>query len=245
MRVRYTIGTRRWEKAAPAGVSEPVARETEIKLRISDVSSFHRALERLGARLVGPGTSRVHEENVIFDTSKSALAKKARLLRIRTEKPEVLGELRAAGPKERVLLTFKQPIDNLADSETIGEAYGQYKVREELELEVADAGILARIFEGLGMKGWFRYEKYRTTFRLPDSKAWAKGLLIELDETPIGTFVELEGPAAAIDRAAEELGFSKRDYILQSYLSLYLEECSRSGEEPRHMLFSNSKSPSQ
>jgi len=56
------------------------------------------------------------------------------------------------------------------------------------------------------MSGWFRYEKYRTTFRLPDSNAWANGLLIELDETPIGTFVELEGPAAAIDRAAEELG---------------------------------------
>jgi len=58
------------------------------------------------------------------------------------------------------------------------------------------------------MSGWFRYEKYRTTFRLPDSNAWANGLLIELDETPIGNLVELEGPAAAIDRAAEELGFT-------------------------------------
>ena len=222
-----------------------MARETEIKLKISDVPAFRRALERIGARPAGPGTARVHEENVIFDTRQSSLAKNGQLLRIRTEIPEARGESHSAGPKQRVLLTFKQPIDNLADSETVGEAYGPYKVREELELEVADAGILARIFEGLGMKGWFRYEKYRTTFQLPDSKAWAKGLLIELDETPIGTFVELEGPAAAIDRAAEELGFSKRDYILQSYLSLYLEECRRSGEEPRHMLFSNSKSPSQ
>jgi adenylate cyclase class 2 len=222
-----------------------VARETEIKLKISDVPAFRRALERIGARPAGPGTARVHEENVIFDTRQSSLAKNGQLLRIRTEIPEARGESHSAGPKQRVLLTFKQPIDNLADSETVGEAYGPYKVREELELEVADAGILARIFEGLGMKGWFRYEKYRTTFRLPDSKAWAKGLLIELDETPIGTFVELEGPAAAIDRAAEELGFSKRDYILQSYLSLYLEECRRSGEEPRHMLFSHRKNPSK
>jgi adenylate cyclase, class 2 len=226
-------------------VSDPVARETEIKLRIGDLSSFHRALERLGARLVGPGTSKVHEENLIFDTPNSALAKKGQLLRIRTETPEVPGESKSAGPKQRVLLTFKQPIDNPADSEMVGEGYGPYKVREELELEVADAGTLARIFEGLGMSGWFRYEKYRTTFRLPDSLAWAKGLLIELDETPIGTFVELEGPDAAIDRAAEELGFSRRDYILQSYLGLYLEECRRSGEEPRHMLFSNRKNPSK
>jgi adenylate cyclase class 2 len=222
-----------------------VARETEIKLKISDVPAFRRALERIGARPAGPVTARVHEENVIFDTRQSSLAKNGQLLRIRTEIPEARGESHSAGPKQRVLLTFKQPIDNLADSETVGEAYGPYKVREELELEVADAGILSRIFEGLGMKGRFRYEKYRTTFQLPDSKAWAKGLLIELDETPIGTFVELEGPAAAIDRAAEELGFSKRDYILQSYLSLYLEECRRSGEEPRHMLFSHRKNPSK
>ena len=38
-----------------------------------------------------------------------------------------------------------------------------------------------------------------------------RGLLIELDETPIGAFVELEGPAEAIDRAATELGFGKSD----------------------------------
>jgi adenylate cyclase class 2 len=222
-----------------------VSRETEIKLRISDASSFHRALERLGARLVRPETSRVHEENVIFDTSKSALAKKGQLLRIRIEKPVVLVDSKAVELKQRVILTFKQPIENPADSEMAGEAYGPYKVREELELEVADAGILARIFEGLGMSGWFRYEKYRTTFRLPDSTSWAKGLLIELDETPIGTFVELEGPDAAIDRAAGELGFSKRDYVLQSYLGLYLEECRRRGEEPQHMLFSIHKHPSK
>jgi len=98
---------------------------------------------------------------------------------------------------------------------TGGASGGRHKVREELEAEVGDPKNLARIFEALGMAGWFRYEKYRTTFRLPTSKSWAKGLLIELDETPIGTFVELEGPADAIDRAASELGFSKRDYVFE------------------------------
>ena len=226
-------------------MSDPVARETEIKLRISDVWSFHRALERLGARLARTGISRVHEENVIFDTSNSALAKKGQLLRIRMETPEAPGESNSRERHQRVLLTFKQPIEDPVGSEIVGETYGPYKVREELELEVADAGILARIFEGLGMSGWFRYEKYRTTFRLPDSTTWAQGLLIELDETPIGTFVELEGPDAAIDRAAGELGFSKRDYVLQSYLGLYLEQCRRRGEEPQHMLFSIPKDPSK
>ena len=142
---------------------------------------------------------------------------------------------------KRALATFKQPITRPTDADAENAPSGPHKIREEIEVEVGDAGTLTRIFEGLGMSGWFRYEKYRTTFRLPASKAWANGLLIELDETPIGTFVELEGPASAIDRGAEELGFSKRDYVLKNYLALYIEDCRRKGEEPRHMLFPERK----
>ena len=222
-----------------------MARETEIKLKITDVPAFHRALKRIGALPAGPGTSKVHEENVIFDTPQGGLAKHGQLLRIRTETPEVRRKSKTAGPKQRVVLTFKQPMVQPASAGAETASHGLYKVREEIEVEVAEAGNLTRIFEGLGMSGWFRYEKYRTTFRMPDSKAWAAGLLIELDETPIGTFVELEGPAAAIDRAAEELGFSKRDYVLKNYLRLYMEDFRRKGEEPRHMVFPNRKRPSQ
>jgi adenylate cyclase class 2 len=245
MRVRYTIGTRRREKAANGERAQAMARETEIKLKISDVPAFHRALKRIGARPASPGSSKVHEENVIFDTPQGGLAKHGQLLRIRTEAPELGRKSKKSAPKRRVVLTFKQPPVRLADAGLESASYGRYKVREEIEVEVSDAGTLTRIFEGLGMSGWFRYEKYRTTFRLPASKAWSKGLLIELDETPIGTFVELEGPAAAIDRAAEELGFSKNDYVLKNYLGLYVEDCRRKGQEPRHMLFSNHKNPSK
>jgi hypothetical protein len=59
-----------------------------------------------------------------------------------------------------------------------------------------------------------------------------------MDETPIGTFVELEGPPLAIDRAAQELGYSRRDYVLKNYLVLYVEDCRRQGREPKDMLFS-------
>ena len=221
-----------------------MARETEIKLRITDVRAFHRALKRIGARPAGPGTSKVHEENVIFDTPQGGLAKHGQLLRIRTETPEVRGKSRTTGSKQRVVLTFKQPMVHPAGAGMESVSHGSYKVRDEIELEVTDAGNLTRIFEGLGMSGWFRYEKYRTTFRMPDSKAWAAGLLIELDETPIGTFVELEGPGSAIDRAAEELGFSRHDYVLKNYLRLYMEDCRRKGEQPLHMVFPNRKRPS-
>ena len=63
---------------------------------------------------------------------------------------------------------------------------GNHKVREEIELEIGDAKALGMIIERLGMQESFHYEKFRTTFRMPESERWAKGLLIELDETPSG-----------------------------------------------------------
>jgi len=222
-----------------------MAQETEIKLKISDVRAFHRALKRVGARPVGRGTGRVHEENAIFDTPEGGLAKHGQLLRIRTETLEGRGKAKARGEKQRIVVTFKQPLARPAATESRGTSRGRYKVRDEIEVEVSEVANLTKIFEGLGMSGWFRYEKYRTTFRLASSKAWARDLLIELDETPIGTFVELEGPAPAIDQAAVELGFSKRDYVLKSYLALYMEECRRRGEQPRNMIFADRKKPSK
>ena len=220
-----------------------MAHEREIKLKIEDAKSFHRLLKKLGAKPVGNASGRVHEENVIFDTPQGGLARHGQLLRIRTETPEGRRSSNKSGSKPRVVLTFKRPVVRPVGSQTERPTDGFHKVREEIEMEVTDGATLTTIFEGLGMTGWFRYEKFRTTFRLPATKSWARGLLIELDETPIGTFVELEGPAAAIDRAATELGYSKRDYVLKNYLTLYVEECRRRGVQPVHMLFRTGDSP--
>jgi adenylate cyclase, class 2 len=217
-----------------------MARETEIKVKIYDLPALHAALQRMGALPLAQGSPRVHEENIVFDTPQSTLAGRDQLLRVRTETPVAPGESRRNGSKPRVILTFKRPIDWPQDG-SAAVPPGLYKVREEIEVELTDAANLIRIIEGLGMTGWFRYEKYRTTYRLPDSEAWAAGLLIELDETPIGTFVELEGPATSIDRAAEALGFSKQDYVLTNYLGLYLEDCRRKGEKPSNMVFAESQ----
>jgi len=218
-----------------------MGQEIEIKLRISDPKALNRTLKRLRARPAIAGTGRVHEWNVIFDTPEGGLAKHGQLLRIRMETPAAKSKTGKPRLGQRAMLTFKRPL--VAGSATPGNAKEdhRHKVREESEVEVADAGVLTTIFEGLGLKGWFRYEKYRTTFRLPGGASWAKGLLIEVDETPIGVFVELEGPAAAIDRAAQELGHSRRDYILKNYLVLYVEECRRQGKEPKDMVFAATK----
>lgn len=220
-----------------------MGQEIEIKLRVESEKTLKQALKRLRARPVGAGTGRVHEWNVIFDTPQGGLAKHGQLLRIRTETPAAPRKKgkHAIGPRPRTVLTFKKPSIPPPDATTSSQKSQRHKIREEIEVEVADAAVLATIFEGLGMNGWFRYEKYRTTFRLPALTTWAEGLLIELDETPIGTFVELEGPPTAIDRAAQELGYARRDYIMKSYLALYLDDCRRRGRDPQDMLFASAK----
>jgi adenylate cyclase class 2 len=218
-----------------------MAQETEIKLRIADLKAFRESLARLNAKAVFRGSGRIHEMNLIFDTARRGLAKKAQLLRIRTETP-VTGSAGADKPAAtRAILTFKRPAAGRQRPEpqvepvTAGRPAVRHKVRDEIETVVTDAATLATIFEGLGMHGWFRYEKYRTTYRLP--ARWARGLLVELDETPVGNFVELEGPPGAIDRAAAELGYSRADYVLENYLTLYRDQCRRRGVVPGDMLF--------
>ena len=216
-----------------------MGRETEIKLRITDLAKFRRALGKLGLRGAARGSRRVHEFNILFDTAGKSLMRRGQLLRIRTESPATKAQ-RAKGKNqtEQATLTFKGPVGKRGKGSGSG---GHHTVREELELEVSDREALASIFQGLGMRPWFRYEKFRTTYHLPKAQRWAKNLVIDLDETPIGTFVELEGPANAIDRAAKALGFAKRDYIVANYFVLYLAECRRRGEEPGDMLFAKRK----
>ncbi len=207
-------------------------------------------------RVAGP---RVHEMNLLFDTPQSGLAKHGQLLRVRVESEDRHHTKEKSPRFLRAILTYKGPAleepaarsappvppsasvpslsGHAGDTPQFVPA-GRHKVREEIEVEVADSAPLAHILEALGLRGWFRYEKFRTTYRLPASARWAKDLLIELDETPLGAFVELEGPSEAIDRAAKLLGFSPKDYITKSYLAIYLDQCRAQGLTPGHMVFS-------
>jgi adenylate cyclase class 2 len=210
--------------------------ETEIKLYLPNPKSFLTKLKRLGAILTIP---RLHESNLLFDTPEGGLAKHGQLLRIRTE--AIASRKPVKQFTRRHLLTFKSPPESLAQGAPAHQQthHGRYKIREETELVITDAVSLQKIFEGLGLRGWFRYEKFRTTYRLSARHKWAQHLLIEIDETPIGTYAELEGPAAAIDRAAHELGFSPAHYIQKNYLLLYVESCKSRNLQPTHMLFSD------
>jgi len=184
-------------------------RETEIKLPLEGPAHGRRLLRRAGFRVVA---RRTFEDNVVFDTPQGSLRAKGALVRLRRV-------------RRRAILTYKGPA-----------APGKHKSRPELELEVSSGPALQAILEALGFQPVFRYQKFRTEFRLPGRSGVAT-----LDETPAGAFLELEGPPRWIDRTARTLGFTERDYITASYARLYLEFCARRGMPPGHMLLSARK----
>jgi len=151
---------------------------------------------------------RVFEANTVYDTSDLRLRRAQSLLR-----------LRQAGRSFK--LTYKGP-----------PTPGRHKSREELELDLPALSPFDAILERLGYQPVFRYEKYRTEFRRPGVSGVAT-----LDETPIGTYLELEGQPAWIDRTARLLGKQDSDYITASYGTLYREWCASRGCEPGDMVF--------
>jgi len=111
----------------------------------------------------------------------------------------------------------------------------RHKSREEIEFDVSDAESFTRVLDRLGYCPTFRYEKYRTKFAAPGEPG-----LVTIDETPIGTFLELEGPAQWIDQTAARLGFSREDYLTSSYSSLYREYRQKNQSAPENMVFEQS-----
>ncbi len=127
--------------------------------------------------------------------------------------------LRVRSDQGRSLLTYKGPVQP-----------SPFKLREERETILADGETMLYILEQLGLTVWFRYQKYREEFGALDA-------VIALDETPIGTFVEIEGSEQAIASIAVELGRGEADYIVDSYRGLYVQHCTAAGRPVGDMVF--------
>jgi adenylate cyclase class 2 len=117
------------------------------------------------------------------------------------------------------LLTFKGPVQP-----------GTMKIREEYETVIGDGEVVQRVFEELGLHVWFRYEKYREEYAAAD-------VTIALDETPLGTFVEIEGGEQGIHAMTRALGRSQADFILDSYRSLFARHRDANGLTSANMVF--------
>ena len=116
-------------------------------------------------------------------------------------------------------LTFKGPVQPSI-----------MKVREEVETLVGDGEVLRRVLEELGLHVWFRYEKFREEFSHED-------VVVAIDETPVGVFVEIEGSEAGITQMAQALGRTVDDFVLESYRGLFLAHRAQFGLDGGDMVF--------
>jgi adenylate cyclase class 2 len=111
---------------------------------------------------------------------------------------------------------------------------GRHKSRKEIETQVEDGRWLAEILEAAGFAPSFRYEKFRTEWT--DGKGH-----VVVDETPVGNFAEIEGPARWIDAVARRLQITPDQYITDSYAVLFLKWKEETGSRATDMLFIQKK----
>jgi adenylate cyclase class 2 len=154
-------------------------------------------------RLLKAGARQVHErafeDNTLFDLAGKPLTKSGRLLRLR--------EFGGAA-----MLTFKAPVP--------GEH--RHKVKIEHETGVEDPEALRAILLGLGFEVVYRYQKYRAIYAL-------RAVVAAVDETPLGTFVELEGAPDDVDEAAAALGARPLEFIRATYRELQERDAAARG----------------
>lgn len=153
------------------------------------------------------------ESNDLYDDAEGSVAERGCTLRLRRT---------SAG----ALLTFKGP----------ARFAGGVKTREERETGVSDPEELDRILAGLGYRPRFRYEKYREEWVL-------ERCVVALDETPIGTFVEVEGDPIAIRVVLQRLGLDPADALPYSYAGLYARRRREMPSLPPDMLLGGGKEP--
>lgn len=183
--------------------------EVEVKIALPSAAAGRKRIRGAGFTVHVP---RVFEVNILWDTADLKMRAQGKIVRLRD----------AGGI---ATLTFKgRSIDT------------RHKIREEIETRVEKAAPVERVFQEIGLRPVFRYEKYRTEYASANGRG-----VVTLDETPIGVFLEIEGSPRWIDRTARQLGFGPADYITASYGALYQQYCAAQGVEPSNMTFARGR----
>ncbi len=198
------------------------AAEIELKFPLSSPESLQTRLPHLGFQLVTP---RTYEHNALYDTPTRDLRSRREVLRIRQ-----YGTL--------CTVTHKRQPEQQAPVDTT-----RYKIRIETETIVAEREALSQIFQQLGYNPVFIYEKYRTEWSHPVGPNSDTTAHLLIDETPIGNYVELEGPTDWIDRTLAELDIDPATCLTDSYGKLFLDWKQRTGSPAEHLTFADIASP--
>lgn len=161
--------------------------EIEVKFYLKDIESMRRSLRELG----GESRGRVFETNVVYEDHDNTLKQKKTLLRLRQD--------------NKAALTVKsRPIVNNRE----------FKVFNELEVEVDDLATMGQILEALGFHPEQKYEKWRETLILDQTGFF-------LDKLPYGNFLEIEGQPQDIKSWARRLGLQWHRRIRLNYLEIF------------------------
>ena len=180
----------------------------EIEVKIRFPQGAAEARSLIESRGYRLKEDRILESDQLYDRPDGALRASDQLLRLRRSGTQSIVTYKGPGRRER------------------------HKSREEIEFEVSDPGSFERVLDRLGYRPRFRYEKYRTKFGNESEPGF-----ITIDETPVGVFLELEGPAEWIDLTAAKLGLSETEYLPQSYASVYAEYRRTHPDAPENMIF--------
>src|SRR4051812_47882045 len=161
--------------------------EIEVKFALKDRAELVRKLHDIGGQRLYPET---FEDNIVLDRR---------------------GELRTKGSLLRVRKFGKYSIATYIGPMSIE---GGVKSREEVQTGVESFELAIQLFDALGYKPVFRYQKFREVWRVKDVE-------VVLDRTPIGDYFEIEGPMDVIRGIAADLGMNMEQAIRQTYADLY------------------------
>ena len=187
-----------------------MAQEIEIKFALKDRLALVRRLHEIGAQRLYAET---FEDNIVLDR-RGELRTKGVLLRVRK-----FGRYAIA--------TYKGPV-----------AFdGNVKTREEVQTGVESFELAIQLFDSLGFKPVFRYQKFREVWRVREVE-------VVLDRTPIGDYFEIEGQLDTIRALADELGMSFEQGIRQTYADLYRQHRRTRADLPENMVFPPEQLPS-
>ncbi len=170
-------------------------------------------LDSIREALIGAHATTVHsmarEVNLLLDTDDRCLQDAGNILR-----------LRRYGCRH--ILTFKGP----------AVYHGPVKERPEHETEIENTERMLEILDHLGLRAVTRYEKDREMWLVDE-------ISVVLDHTPMGDFVEVEGPRERLQTAVRSLGLEPSTAVKGSYLSLWREHRSRHPDKnlPVDMVF--------
>ncbi|MBN1562589.1 MAG: class IV adenylate cyclase [Anaerolineae bacterium] len=183
--------------------------ETEIKLYVPDFAPVLARLTELDAVLETP---RTFERNVRYLDAAQTFMERGIVLRLRQD--------------AKIRLTYKEP-PHIQDG---------MMSRFEAEITVDDFDMMDIILKKLGFVPDVVYEKYRTTYQLPQISDDTE---ILLDEMPYGNFVEIEGEPDAIRAAMQALHLSNAPHVGMSYLSMFMHIKRVLGLEMHDLTFAN------